>query len=109
MDSARVSCFYLSATKRSRVAQGFLRDRNHAFFGGEKRRVTKTKLTMETLIRNRQNGTSLLFAQLCDGKKSRRHHIDAGDLLFVQLLNQFRRFLEQCIGRKDPTQVSANV
>ena len=42
-------------------------------------------------------------------KKGRRHHVDARNILLVELLDQFRRFLKQRVGGEDPAKMIAHV
>ena len=64
---------------------------------------------MQALIGYREDCAGFLAAHLRDGEKGRSDHVYARKVLFVQLLNQFRRLLEQRVRRKDPAEMIADL
>src|SRR6266542_5987340 len=95
--------------KKLEILQRFASYFDSFLFRFKKGRIAEAKLAVQALIGYREDGAGFLAAHLRDGEKGRSDHVDARNVLFVQLLNQFRRLLEQRVGRKDPAEMIARL
>src|SRR3954453_1237913 len=84
----------LRGVLRSKVSQCRACDVYSVLLCSEKKRIAKTRFSLEAFIGNRQDSTSFSLPYLANGQKCRRDHIYAGNVLLIELINQFRRFLK---------------
>src|SRR3990172_10229946 len=89
------------------IVESLARDLDGLWLGGEKRRVAEAKFSMQTFVGDGQHRAGFFAAHLGNGEKRRGDHVDAGNVLLVELLNQRRGFLKQRIGGEVPAQMVA--
>src|ERR1051325_605317 len=80
--------------RESKIAQRLFRNFDHLFFRSSKKRIAKPEFRAQALVGNGENSAGLFLPELTDGQERRSYHIDGGDVLFTQFLNELGRFLK---------------
>src|SRR4051794_25274577 len=75
----------LAAIESVHEAERMQRDIDHFLFGLDEGGIAEAELSTETLVGNSHDRRGALAAYLGDGEKRRRHHVDGGDTLPLEI------------------------